>query len=87
MRILRLPGVPKALLFDVDSTLYTRPDYASFQNEVLVRELALSRNEPFEDALTAVEAASARIRVRTGKSASLGNALAELGVSLPVSVE
>ncbi|HSV56109.1 MAG TPA: HAD family hydrolase [Magnetospirillaceae bacterium] len=86
MRIFRLPERPRAFLFDLDSTLYTNPGYAAFQNDVLVRELARSRGADEAHVLAEVEAARARASERTGMATSLGNAMVELGVDIATSV-
>ena len=43
MRVLSLPARVRALVLDFDSTLYTNPAYASFQNDVLIERLARER--------------------------------------------
>ena len=48
MRVLSLPARVRALVLDFDSTLYTNPAYASFQNDVLIERLARERGESFE---------------------------------------
>jgi len=86
MRVIRLPKNPRALLFDIDSTLYTYPEYSAFQNDVLIQELARFKGESIEDIRAAVYAARAKISERTGQATSLGNAMAELGLSIQTSV-
>ncbi len=86
MKVFRLPERPRALLFDLDSTLYSHPEYAAFQNDVLVGELARHRGVPAEQVLAEVRAARERVSERTGRVTSLGNAMAELGVDIPTSV-
>jgi phosphoglycolate phosphatase/putative hydrolase of the HAD superfamily len=88
MKIYALPeqALGKGLLFDFDSTLYSNPGYAEFQNEVLIERLAELRGEsPAEihariDARRAEDAAAGR-----GKT-SLGNVFAGLGVPIQTSV-
>jgi phosphoglycolate phosphatase/putative hydrolase of the HAD superfamily len=86
MKIFRLPTSPRALLFDLDSTLYTHPEYAVFQNEVLAGELARLRGVDAERIREEIRAARERIARETGKVTSLGNAMAALGVDIPTSV-
>lgn len=86
MTVYRIPENPKAVLFDIDSTLYTNPEYAAFQVEVLIRELASRRSVPLEKMRLEVQSARDRISEKTGKATSLGNAMAELGVDIPTSV-
>ncbi|NLJ47908.1 MAG: HAD family hydrolase [Treponema sp.] len=86
MRVFRLPASPRALLFDLDSTLYTNPEYAAFQNEVLVDELARFRRVETARIREEIREARDRIARETGKVTSLGNAMAVLGVDIPTSV-
>lgn len=86
MKIFRLPASPRAILFDLDSTLYTHPEYAAFQNDVLVRELARIRGVDETLVRAQIETVRDRIGAETGKVTSLGNAMAELGVDIPTSV-
>lgn len=86
MRVFRLPDAPRALLFDLDSTLYTHAEYAAFQNEVLVGELARRRGVDEERIRTEIRTVRDRVARETGKVTSLGNAMAALGVDIPTSV-
>lgn len=88
MKIYSLPsgGRGRGLLFDFDSTLYTKPEYARFQNDVLIERLAAERGESLEatrallDERRAADAAAGR-----GKT-SLGQLMAGLGVPIERSV-
>lgn len=86
MRVFRLPDAPRALLFDLDSTLYTHAEYAAFQNEVLVGELARRRGVDEERIRAEIRTVRDRVARETGKVTSLGNAMAALGVDIPTSV-
>ena len=86
MTVFKIPPAPRAILFDLDSTLYTHPEYAAFQSEVLLRELARVRGVRESQVRGEVEEARERIAARTGRVTSLGNAMAELGVDIPTSV-
>lgn len=86
MRVLALPGRPRALLFDLDSTLYTNPAYAAFQEGALVGRLARERGESLaatQGALSGLRAA--REAAGEGRT-SLGNLFAALGVPVETSV-
>lgn len=87
MTVYRLPERVRALLFDVDGTLYTNPDYGRHQTEVLIRELASSRGWSVERARAELERSKADIFAATGRKTSLGNAMAALGVDLATSVQ
>jgi len=88
MRICALPekALGEGLLFDFDSTLYTNPEYARFQNEALIERLAKERGESLEatrallDSLRAEDAAAGR-----GKT-SLGALFDRLGIPIATSV-
>jgi phosphoglycolate phosphatase/putative hydrolase of the HAD superfamily len=88
MKIYALPekALGKGLLFDFDSTLYTNPEYARFQNEVLIERLAKERRLSLEtlraqiDARRVADAAAGRGRT------SLGNVFAGLGLPIETSV-
>ncbi len=86
MKVFRLPASPRAILFDLDSTLYSHPEYAAFQSDVLVRELARVRCVEETRIRGEIRAVRDRITRETGKVTSLGNAMAELGVDIPTSV-
>lgn len=86
MTAYRIPETIGAFLFDIDGTLYSNEEYGRFQSEVLIRELALIRGEPYEVIVAAVE----RIRgkhaaANGGAKTSLGNAMAALGVDIATS--
>jgi phosphoglycolate phosphatase/putative hydrolase of the HAD superfamily len=92
MRTWSLPEAPCALLFDLDSTLYTNAAYARFQNRILVERLALERGET----LAETEATLARLRDGrrrlagsascAGGEGSLGSLFLELGIPTATSV-
>jgi len=86
MKVFRLPASPRAILFDLDSTLYTHPGYAAFQSDVLVRELARLRGVDEARIRAEIQAVRDRVARETGRVTSLGNAMAELGVDIPTSV-
>jgi phosphoglycolate phosphatase/putative hydrolase of the HAD superfamily len=81
-----LPPSPRALIFDLDSTLYTHEDYARFQNRVLVERLASARGESFERTEAALETLKAERRAAKIGDSSLGNLFATLGIPIATSV-
>jgi phosphoglycolate phosphatase/putative hydrolase of the HAD superfamily len=86
MRVLSLPAKVRALVLDFDSTLYTNPVYASFQNDVLIERLARERGESF-DAMKAKIGKLREKRVAAGEGAtSLGNLFRDFGIDIPTSV-
>lgn len=87
MTAYRVPETIGAFLFDIDGTLYSNGAYVSFQQDVLIRELARIRGQSHEAARAAVE----RVRgehaaTNAGAQMSLGNAMAALGVDIAASV-
>lgn len=87
MRVFFLPERPRALLFDIDGTLYDNEPYTRFQVEVLVEELARLRGRPLDEVRAEVERVRNELGSREGRATtSLGNAMAALGVDLATSV-
>lgn len=86
MRIERLPEAPGALLFDLDSTLYTNPAYASFQTSTLVERLAEERGETVETTRGVLESLREDRRVRGEAQTSLGNLFLALGIPIETNI-
>jgi phosphoglycolate phosphatase/putative hydrolase of the HAD superfamily len=87
MRVYRLPSVLRAVIFDIDGTLYQHPGYVQHQIDILVEELARVRGWTLEAAHRAVDDARAAAAAAQGKqTTSLGNAMAYLGIDMATSV-
>ncbi|OHD22429.1 MAG: hypothetical protein A2Y38_03595 [Spirochaetes bacterium GWB1_59_5] len=87
MTAYRIPETIDAFLFDIDGTLYSNAEYGRVQSEVLIRELALIRDEPYEAIAAAVEhIRSEHAAANGGAKTSLGKAMAALGVDIATSV-
>lgn len=86
MTIYRRPAETRAVLFDVDGTLYTHEEYGRWQVEVMVRELARVRGVTYEEMAAAIERTRAEFEVRDGIKTSLGNAMVAHGIDIPTSV-
>lgn len=86
MKVVALPPSVGALLFDLDSTLYTHPAYARFQNEVLIERLARERHETIEETKALLDRLRAKGRAAGGGATSLGNLFLALGVPIETSV-
>ncbi len=84
MTIYRIPPVIRAILFDIDGTLYTNAAYVRFQQDVLMEELARVSGESVQAVTSALDAARTQ---NPGKTGSLGNAMAALGIDIATSVE
>ena len=88
MKTYNLPTAPKALIFDIDSTLYTNAAYAFEQVDCQVRQFAKDRGITAEEARRMV--ADYRKQYATannGKKISLGNTLLAFGIPIAQSVE
>ncbi len=83
-----LPENPKVLIFDIDATLYTCPEYAHEQIDSQVRYFA-KLNNMSADAARAIVADYRRkwAKDHNGKKISLGNLLTAFGVSIETSIE
>jgi FMN phosphatase YigB (HAD superfamily) len=83
MKVFRLPDQCAAILFDMDSTLYTHPEYARSQIDLPVERLARLRGKTFEEMSEEI------IRFREdwakkheGQQISLGNIFTAYGISI-----
>ncbi|MDR2480186.1 MAG: HAD family hydrolase [Treponema sp.] len=88
MKVFHLPQTCGAILFDMDSTLYTHDEYARSQIELPVERLAGLRGMTFNEMNDVI------IRWRKnwaaehgGRQTSLGNVFAAFGVSIAESVK
>lgn len=87
MTLFAIPSEVHALIFDIDSTLYTHRAYADHQIEVLIRRLALERGQSY-DAMTAAIQDYRRQweQDHGGKKISLANTFTAFGVSIEESI-
>jgi phosphoglycolate phosphatase/putative hydrolase of the HAD superfamily len=87
MRIYRLTRPVGAVLFDIDGTLYTKPDYVRYQVDVLIEELARISGRGVEDLRQDIENTRRSLAAAEGRAGtSLGNAMAAMGVDIATSV-
>ena len=88
MQTFSLPAHPVALIFDIDSTLYTCPEYAHEQIDSQVRHFAALRGIS-ADAARALVADYRRKYAADhgGRRISLGNLLTAFGISIEESIE
>ncbi|MDR0584949.1 MAG: HAD family hydrolase [Treponema sp.] len=87
MKAYRLPPYCAAVLFDMDSTLYTHPEYQRSQLDLPVGRLARLRGKSFEE----MNGEIARCReewaaAHGGRKISMGKAFEAFGVSIAESV-
>ena len=86
MKIFRVPGDLRAIIFDIDSTLYTHAEYAHEQVDVQIRHFARLRGMEEGEARRAIESYREKVKEDTGATVSLGNALVSFGVPIEESV-
>lgn len=87
MKVYRLPPLIRAVIFDIDGTLYQHPGYVKHQIDILIAELAKVRGLALEAAHGAVADARAAVATAQGiQTTSLGNAMAFLGIDIVTSV-
>ena len=80
--------LPKALIFDIDSTLYTNTAYAFEQVDCQVRQFAKDRGITAEEARRMVaDYRKQYAAANNGKKISLGNTLLAFGIPITQSVE
>ncbi len=77
---------PKALIFDLDNTLYTNPAYAKFQEDALVERLGRHLGIGTEGAAARIAALRAEREAAGLGKTSLGKLFAALGVDMRDSV-
>jgi HAD superfamily hydrolase (TIGR01549 family) len=83
MKIYYLPPAIKALIFDIDLTLYDNKAYYESQKALLIRELAQSKGQTIENMQKQVEKAINQFKQKTGgKITSMGNIFRQFGISI-----
>lgn len=88
MTVYNLPKQIKAIIFDIDSTLYTCQAYAFEQIDCQVREYARLRGITADEARKMVaEYRKKYAAEHDGKKVSLGNTLVSFGIPIEQSVE
>ena len=88
MKTYNLPTAPKALIFDIDSTLYTNAAYAFEQVDCQVRQFAKDRGITADEARRMVaDYRKQYAAANNGKKISLGNTLLAFGIPIAQSVE
>ncbi|MDR1654445.1 MAG: HAD family hydrolase [Treponema sp.] len=83
MKIYRLPEHPKALLFDMDMTLYSHPVYAQSQVDTLMERLAARHGKTFEEMKGETDAyRSEWAEKHGGEAISLSKVILDFGVDM-----
>ena len=86
MRSWNIPSRPKALIFDLDSTLYDDSTYARFQTDILIERLAAERGDPIANCKALIERMRQARRRLEGSDTSLGNLFLALGIPMETSI-
>lgn len=86
MKTFLQPNPPRALLFDIDNTLYRNDEYVDAQITGQIERFAEERNISPSEARSVVEHAKDELERSEGSRPSLANTLVALGVPISVSV-
>ena len=87
MKIYHIPAETKAILFDIDSTLYTNAFYAHEQVDVQLRHFAKLKGWAYEEAKAKIDAYRQNwAKEHGGAKTSFGNTLTAFGISIEESV-
>lgn len=86
MQCFNIPAHIRALLFDIDLTLYTNDEWAREQIDIQIRHFANLRNMTAAEARTLIDQERLRNEKETGKKTSLGNALTAFGIPISESI-
>jgi phosphoglycolate phosphatase/putative hydrolase of the HAD superfamily len=88
MKVYNLPGKCAAILFDIDSTLYTNPEYARSQIDLPIEKLARMRGISFKQMNDEMNQYRDNwIKTHNGQGISHGNTFTAFGVSISESVK
>ncbi len=88
MTIYHIPQDTKAIIFDIDSTLYTNEEFAKSQDDVQIRRFAELKNLDYGVASDMVISYREEwSKLNGGKKLSLGNTFIDLGVPLEESIK
>jgi phosphoglycolate phosphatase/putative hydrolase of the HAD superfamily len=80
VKVFVLPSTIRALVFDVDGTLYEHREYMAAQERQLVERLARHRQVPLDEAAALIETTRAQLAA-SGKRPSFGAVLLALGIA------
>ncbi len=88
MKIYKIPAETKAILFDIDSTLYTNASYAFEQVDVQIRHFADLRGISHKEGRELIENYRAEwAKNHNGEKTSLGNTLKAFGIPIEESIK
>ena len=88
MKVYRISDETKVLIFDIDSTLYTNPEYAKEQIDSQVRHFADIRGISHDEGRKLVrDFRNEWAKTHEGRKISLGNLLTHFGISIEQSIQ
>ncbi|OJF77191.1 MAG: haloacid dehalogenase [Treponema sp. CETP13] len=88
MTIYRIPPEVTAIIFDIDSTLYTNKDYAFEQNDVQIRRFAKQNNMSDDKARNLINSYRKEwSSLHNNATISLANTLVDLGIPIEESIK
>lgn len=88
MQTFNLPKNPRVLIFDIDSTLYTCPEYAHEQIDSQIRHWAALKGYSVEGARNMITDFRRKWAAdHNGQKISLGNLFTSFGISIETSIE
>ena len=87
MKLYNIPTTVTTLIFDIDSTLYTNPEYTFEQTDVQVRHYAQLQHISYDEAKQRITAVQELYKKENpGKTLSFGNTMVALGYSIEDSI-
>jgi len=86
MIVYRFPTEIHAIIFDIDSTLYTCPEWAHEQIDIQIRHMASLRGEIPEVTRALITEFQAEWKTKYGTTPSLGTTLTHFGIPIEESV-
>ena len=87
MKIYKIPPQLKAIIFDIDSTLYSHKEYALQQNQIQIHHYGQLERISDQEALHRIEAIRRDwAETHDGEALSLGNTFVQLGYPIEESI-
>jgi phosphoglycolate phosphatase/putative hydrolase of the HAD superfamily len=83
MKVFRLPVQCKAVLFDMDCTLYSNPEYGQLQIDLLIEKLAQLQGKTFDEMNNEITLFKKKwAQEHDGQQISIGNTFTHFGISI-----
>jgi phosphoglycolate phosphatase/putative hydrolase of the HAD superfamily len=88
MKVFRLPVQCSAVLFDMDCTLYSHPEYGRLQVDLLIEKLARLRGKTFDEMNNEITLFKNKwAKEHQGQQISIGNTFTHFGISIRENVQ